>query len=236
MRNRPFFLGATLLSLLAVSPVHATVLSVFTGSDPGAATGSAGSAFLAAAGGGLQFESFETATLANSTTVDFSGGTFSCTGTSYCPGFFGISTSFSDTGSQSVFFASPDTATFTFTSPITEFGIIIGGAGDVAANTMTATLSNGDSALALNNYTGPFCVFNQAGCGSNSQFFGIIDSSSFTSVTFSPNNSADGIFFDTMYYGSGTTATPEPTSVAFLLAGCAAIGIGRYRRSRTSRA
>jgi hypothetical protein len=188
-----------LLALITIS-AQAGTTSVYT----------TDASFLAAAGGGLTFESFETATNASPTLVNFPGGTFGCVGTSFCPGFFGISTIFADTGVQSVFFASPDQAVFTFNSPINAFGIAIGGAGDVSPNTTVATLSNGDSAYALLNWTGPFVVF-----GANRAYFGIIDSVPFTSVTFTPNNSGDGIFFDSMSYGLAST-TPEPgTMVMF---------------------
>jgi len=179
--------------------------------------------FLTAAGGGLTFESFETASLTTSTLVTWPGGTFYCTGTTFCPGFFGIST-FADTGSQSVFYASPDSATFTFNSPINAFGIAIGGAGDVASITLVANLSNGDSVNALTNYTGSFDVF-----GANRQYFGVIDTVPFSSVTFVPSNFGDGIFFDSMSYGNAGS-TPEPGSIALL--GSGVLGVAGVLRRR----
>lgn len=181
--------------------------------------------FLAAAGAGLTFEGFETATLTTATLVSFSGGTFGCVGTTYCPGFFGIST-FHDTGNQSVFFASPDMAVFTFNTPITAFGLAIGGAGDVAPITLVANLSNGDSVNALTNYTGSFDVF-----GTNRQYFGVIDTVPFTSVTFVPSNSGDGIFFDTMDYGTAN-ATPEPGTL--MMFGSGVVGLAGLLRRKFS--
>lgn len=185
-------------------------------------------AFLAAAAAPLNFESFENATSPSATTVAFAGGTFACAGTGYCPGFFGTWTLGADTGVQSVYFASPDSATFTFNSPITAFGVHIGGAGDVSPNTLTATLGNGDSGLALNNYTGDYSVF-----GSNNQYFGAISTTAFTTVTFTTSNSGDGIAFDSMSFG--VAAVPEPETYAMLLAGLGVMGaVARRRRIKSA--
>ncbi len=193
-------------------------------------------AFGAAAPAGATFESFETA-VAGTTSVSFTGGTFSCSGSAYCPGFFGINTDLANTGSQSVFFASPDSATFTFDTPINAFGIMIGGAGDVAPITLDALLSNGDSAAALTDYSGSFWVFNTnagggASDGPNQQYFGVIDTTPFTSVTFKPSNIDDGIFFDSMTYGASGTPIPEPATLTLL--GLALGGLGFMSRKKAA--
>ena len=94
--------------------------------------------FLTAAGGGLAFESFESGLAVGSTSVSFPGGTFTCSPSIYCPGFFGVR-GIPTHGFNSVFFATPSTATFTFASPITAFGIDMIGAGTVGATDVTAT-------------------------------------------------------------------------------------------------
>jgi hypothetical protein len=199
-------LGAVTLAAGVAAPVQAAPIVYTTDAT-----------FLAAAGGGLIFESFETATQAG-TVVTYPGGTFSCSGASFCPGFFGISPAFADTGTRSVYFATPDSATFTFAAPVTAFGIAIGGAGDVAPLTLTALLSNGSSVTALGpGYVGSFDVF-----GSNRQYFGVIDTVPFVSVTFSGSNTSDGIFFDSMSRGLASATAPEPGSL--LLFGTALAG------------
>lgn len=200
---------------------------LFGGANAAVTTYNTDAGFLGAAGGGLTFESFETATASSSTSVAFTGGSFGCAGSSFCPGFFGLSTLAADHGVRSVFYASPDSATFTFDSAITAFGIAIGGAGDVASITLTALLSNGDSAVALDDYSGPFTVF-----GTNRQYFGVISDTAFTSITFTASNSGDGIFFDSLSFGTAATDVPEPASLA--LAGLALAGLWASRKRKAA--
>jgi hypothetical protein len=180
-------------------------------------------AFLAAAGGSLPFQSFETVQSSTATQVNFADVSFKCTGSAYCPGFFGTSGLIVKDGVQSVFFASPDSSTFTFTQAINAFGIWIGGAGDVAPINLAALLDNGDTAAALTNYSVPGLT--------TWQYFGIITDTAFTSLTFKPDNASDGIFFDALSYRpAAVTAVPEPASI--LLLGVAAAGMAAARRRR----
>ena len=182
-------------------------------------------AFLAAAGPGVAFESFEVLGVSTATSRGYADVTFSCAGGPWCPGFFGNSSMTADNGSQSLYFASPSTVTFTFNSGITAFGIAIGGAGDVGALTLAASLNNGDSANALTAYSSGSGFFS-----GNRQYFGIMSSTAFTSITFTPTNSGDGIFFDSLSY----KAVPEPSSM--LLLGLGALGAFAARRKKAARA
>jgi hypothetical protein len=195
---------------LAASAAHAT--TVYTNEAD----------FLAAAGGALPFESFETVQSSTDTQVDFAGVSFSCAGGTYCPGFFGTTGGIVLDGAQSVFFASPDSATFTFAHAVDAFGVWIGGAGDVAPVTLAASLANGTSAAALTNYSAP---------GTTWQYFGIVTDTPFTAVTFTPDNADDGIFFDALSYRPvAVNAVPEPASA--LLLGIAGAGMLAARRRR----
>ncbi|HTY98307.1 MAG TPA: PEP-CTERM sorting domain-containing protein [Rhodocyclaceae bacterium] len=216
--------------MLTRKVLQATLASLLVSAGAQAATTSFSSAaaFSTASGSGLAFESFETATLSTSTSVAFSGGTFSCSGSSYCPDFFGISSLGADAGTKSVYFASPDIATITFDAPVNAFGIHIGGAGDVAPITLTAYLGNGDSAVALDDYTGSDKVF-----GTNNQFFGVISDTAFSSIIFKASNFGDGIFFDSLSYGT-VAAVPEPETYAMMMAGLSLLGLAGRRKSRQS--
>lgn len=201
--------AATLLAIAACA-AHATTVY----------TNEAG--FLAAAGGALPFESFETVQSSTDTQVDFNGVSFRCAGTAFCPGFFGTTDAIVRDGAQAVFFASPDTATFTFAHAVDAFGIWIGGAGDVGPINLAATLDNGATATVLTNYSAPDGTF---------QYFGIVADTPFTALTFTPDNDADGIYFDALSYRpAAVNAVPEPASV--LLLGIAGAGLLAARRQR----
>jgi len=179
-------------------------------------------AFLAAAGGSLSFESFETVQSSVSAQYDFADVSFSCAGTVTCPGFFGMSAALAHDGAHSVFFGSPDTSTFTFAHAVNAFGIWIGDAGTTGPITLDVALNNGGSAQALANFSG---------ASLNWQYFGLVSDTAFTSLTFIPSNRWDGIYFDALRYGQADVhAVPEPGSS--LLLGIAGAGLLAARRKR----
>lgn len=181
--------------------------------------------FIAAAGGSLSFESFETIRSSTPTQYDFADVSFACTGKTYCPGFFGWSDRMAYDDARSVFFASPDTSTFAFAHAVNAFGIWIGDAGSTGAITLNVALNNGASAAALTNFTAD---------SMNWKYFGVMSDTPFSSVTFIPSNYGDGIYFDALRYGQADVhAVPEPASS--LLLGIAGIGLLAARRKRGAR-
>jgi hypothetical protein len=177
----------------------------------------------AAAGFGARtVESFEGApSSATNTSLTFGNVTFSCNGTTWCPGFFGQSTLLKTLGDQSVFGATPDTMTFTFTSAINVFAVDTIGLADVGVTNFSVLLSNGNSNVMYSNLAQP---------GGTVNFIGVIDTTGFTSVTFSGTAPNDGVFYDRLQF---TAAVPEPETYAIMLAGLGLIGFTATRRKQT---
>jgi hypothetical protein len=200
--------------------IAALAAFAFAGAATAATTYTSEAAYLAAAGGGLSFESFEAPSAVTGTSVTLADVTFSCvdSGAGYCPGFFGVRGLFPTDGVQTVYGASPDGLRFTFNSPITHFGIDVIDLGTVGATDFTIDWGNG-SAVLYTGYTGGF---------GNVLFAGVIDLAGFTTVTFTASAPNDGIDFDRLQYKGGVI--PEPATWAMLIAGFGLIGYAARRR------
>jgi hypothetical protein len=179
----------------------------------------------AATGVPLTSQSFEDAVATSPTAVDFGNVSVNCSGSSYCPGFFGRSSALVTDGNFSVFFASPDTATFTFDSAINAFGIDVIGLGDVGSTNFFLNVGSGPLALQQN----------YSAAESTVTFAGVTSTTAFTSVTFSGSRVGDGIFFDRLRFGtSAIPAVPEPATWAMMFVGFGMMGASmRYRRRST---
>ena len=149
--------------------------------------------------------------------MPFTGGTFACTGSAYCPGFFGVWGLQVSDGTRAVYGATPDSLTFTFATPITHFGVDTIGFGNVGTSDLTVAWGANSSTL-YSNISAP---------GGTVFFAGIIDTVGFTSVTFTGTAPNDGIAFDRLQVKG---AVPEPASWAMLITGFGMVGFAARRR------
>lgn len=183
--------------------------------------------FTSALGGtSTAFESFEEPPADNSSPLVFPTVEVSCDGSEWCSSFFGTSSVMPTDGSFGVYFSTPDSITFTFSSPITAFAINVGDLGTRGATDFSATLSNGNSATLFTSFTGT---------PDNQAFVGLIDTTEFTSITFQGSAPDDGIYFDSMQTAL-VTAVPEPHTYMLLLIGLGLLGMTRYQNRPISMA
>ena len=181
--------------------------------------------FLAAAPSAV-LDNFESSTF-DGIFVSFSAGHTTCAGGNFCGSFYGNQFGSPDqslSGTKAVFFGTPDTLTFIFDTAISAFGIFIGGAGDIAPQTLTAALSDGTVVNALTNYVGT-----GGGFPGNTNYFGITSGTAFTSISFTGTAAGDGVFLDNMSYQ--LASVPLPAGI-FLL-GSGLLGLGALRRRRS---
>lgn len=202
--------------------VLATALTFITGSAFAAINYADEAAFSTDLGtAAVTLESFESVSGGSGTTsLAFPTAEVSCDGSSWCSNFFGVSTAMPTDGTMGVYFATPDSITFTFATPITAFGIDVGGLGTKGATDFSATLSNGNTITFFTEYTGS--SFDQL-------FIGVIDNTEFTSITFHGTVPDDGIYFDRMQTALAAPI-PEPHIYAMLLIGLGLLGISMHRK------
>jgi hypothetical protein len=213
-----------------------STITTYTGSDDGASTSgpwplsaAAQTLFLAAAGptGLIDFESQPVGY--NTPFTAAPGVTVALTGPNFGSGFSGISNTtfgnlygFNTTsgGSQWLGFAE-GTATFSFASPITAFGMWITGVQTVFTSSFTLTFNDG-TAQSLN------LPINVNG---GTSYFGFTDTSSFSSLTIT-NLSNDAWGIDDVSY-STASAVPEPSTL--LMFGSGLVGLAGIARRRFTR-
>jgi len=132
------------------------------------------------------------------------------------------------TGSNSLastsagFFGSTETATFTFATPITAFGIDINTFAMLSGDYVGATTNLGNVALS---------EFDPFPGDSTGQFIGFTSTTPFTTVTLKglpdPSNNLYTYTLDTLVYGS---AAPEPSTLAGLGIGLSFLGLVMRKR------
>lgn len=209
----------------------ALAATLFSSGASAAAVLYTNAADFAAATAGLTFDDFETSTFTGfPAPITFTGGSIACTGVSFCSFFFGnqLGGGLALSGVKAPYFATPDTLTFSFTTPITAFGIFVGGSGDVGTQNLSVTLTDGTTFVPYPNYSNGSETFQN-----NTLFVGITSDTPFSTVAFTGAPISDGVFFDNLSYGVNAAQVPLPSTLLLLGAGFAALAAAR-RRGRAS--
>ncbi len=192
--------------------------------DAGAVLYTNESTFIAASGT-LGFESFEGLTATNTETAPFSAvlAAFTVSTPAGSPAGVWNTPFLGDHATDGANYIEINqftpTITFLFSSAINKFGLTITDYGDFTATPLAFSTNAGASG--------------SAAAGSkpdgNEQFFGIIDTTPFTSITFT---GSDPFAIDGVRFGSGAGTVPEPTSALLLGAGLLAVVAARRGQRR----
>ena len=238
--NRAALLVGAIVSVGLLSTVGAQAgITTFSGQDDGAPTSgpftnsdAAASSFLTAASGfgSVYTETFEGVAVGPGPTwtlpgasVTISAPALGCNFTGVCNATDGNLYGFNVTpgGANWLGFAE-GSATFTFDKPDNSFGFYTTGVQTVFTSSLTVTFNDGTSeTLSL-----PINV------NGGASYFGFTDTATIASVTIT-NTSNDAWGIDNVSYNS--SAVPEPSTWAMMLAGFAGLGFAGYRKTKSAR-
>ncbi|MCE7913174.1 MAG: hypothetical protein DYH15_00560 [Nitrosomonas sp. PRO4] len=217
MKSEILFLKYVVVTMMACFAVNSNLMATTTYTDEASFSTALGSA-------AVTMESFESLPTGNGASLLASPAVeVSCDGSAWCSGFFGVSAIMPTDGAQGVYFATPDSITFTFLEPITAFAIDVGDLGTRGATNFSAVLSNGNTATFFTDYTGT--SFGQS-------FVGIVDSVAFSTITFYGTVMDDGIYFDRMQTAlADIPPVLEPNHYFMLITGLGFLGVlAAYRK------
>lgn len=235
MKKYLLAVSAAIIAVASSSTANAAV-AVFAGADDGAPTtgpfpnsAAAAASFTAAASayGLVTSDGFETAPVGYNASFSLPGVSVALTGQNFGAGFSGVSNTtsgnlygFNTTSGGANWLGFPNgSATFNFASPTNAFGFYLTGVQSVFTSVLTLTQLDGTSAT----YNIPI----NAGGGAN--YFGIVDTATFTSAQINVNSGGDAWGIDDISFTN--SAVPEPATWLMMLMGFAAIG-GAMRRQR----
>ena len=208
--------------LLASSYATAGVINEYSGSDDGASTAgpwpvsaATQAAFLGVAGSTslLTFESLSVGfsnsiNAAPGVTIALNAPDLGCDYSGICNGTFGSVYGFNVTAGGANWLGFPEgSATFSFATPVTAFGMWTTGVQTIFTTTFTLTFDDGTSQT-------PNLPINVNG---GTSYFGFTDTAAFSSITIT-NLSNDAWGIDDVSYSS-QSAVPEPPSLMLLGSG-----------------